>query len=182
MQPADVTECSVANCVPLLIQQNVDGSNFFNRSWAEFKVGFNDSRGNYWLGNDQISQLTVNGRYKLKFDLHSRSNSNWYYAEYRTFVVQSEADNYRLHVAGFSGNAAHDAFAHQNGMMFSTYDRKNDVYTSNCAARHGGGFWYKNCAICEVNSPLVGSADDFTWDNLPGGRELQSSRMWLQCK
>jgi len=50
----------------LLIQQNIDGSNFFNRSWADFKVGFNDSSGNYWLGNDLLSQLTMNGRYKLR--------------------------------------------------------------------------------------------------------------------
>jgi len=88
---------SVANCVPLLIQQNVDRSDFFNRSWAEYKVGFNDSRGNYWLGNELLNQLTMSRRYKLKFDLQSRSNtSNWYWAEYATFRVLTEADNYRL--------------------------------------------------------------------------------------
>jgi len=59
-----------------------------NRSWAEFKVGFNDSIGNYWLGNELLSQLTVNRRYTLQFDLQSRSNtSNWYHAEYSTFRV-----------------------------------------------------------------------------------------------
>ena len=169
--------------MPLLIQQNVDGSDFFNRSWAEFKVGFNDSRGNYWLGNELLSRLTaLGGRYKLKFDLQSRSSGDWYYAEYRAFQVHPEADNYRLYVTGYSGNAGNDALAVQNGMMFTTYDRQNDLYTSNCAQRHGAGFWYRNCANCEVNAPQVGAADDFTWDGLPGGRQLQSSRMWLQCK
>ena len=100
----------VANCVPLLIQQNVDGSDFFNRSWAEFRVGFNDSIGNYWLGNDLLDQLTVNHRYKLKFDLQSRSNiSNWYYAEYNTFRVLPETSNYELKVSGYSDNAGKDA-------------------------------------------------------------------------
>ena len=60
---------SADNCVPLLIQQNVDGSNFFNRSWDDFKDGFNDSSGNYWFGNDLLSQLTLNGRYKLRLGL-----------------------------------------------------------------------------------------------------------------
>jgi len=46
----------------VLIQQNADGSNFFNRSWVEFKVGFGDESGNYWLGNDLLSQLTLTGR------------------------------------------------------------------------------------------------------------------------
>ena len=174
-------DCSVANCVPLLIQQNVNGSDFFNRSWAEFKVGFNDSRGNYWLGNELLSQLTLTGRYKLKFDLQSRSNtSNWYWAEYSTFRVLTEADNYRLQVAGYSGNARRDALRYHNGMMFSTYDRDNDQWPSNCAVSLVGGFWYNACHLCTVNG--VRSRGAFLWSHLPGGPDLQSSRMWLQCQ
>jgi len=163
----------------LLIQQNVDGSNFFNRSWTEFKVGFGDPSGNYWLGNELLSQLTVNNSYKLRFDLQSRNNiSNWYYAEYSTFIVLTEAYNYELQVAGYSGNAGYNAFGgHHNGLMFSTYDRDNDLTSLNCAAYWGGGFWYKNCYWCGVNS-----ARSFHWAGLPGGVYLQSSRMWLQCK
>jgi len=173
----------------LLIQQNVDGSKFFSRSWAEFKVGFNNSVGNYWLGNELLSQLTVSGLYKLKFDLQSRSDtSRWYHAEYSTFIVLAESSNYTLYVFGYSGNAGFDAFGWHNGAMFSTYDRDKDqwpgnmVSSGNCAVNHGGGFWYKSCAICEVNSPRVGGAQEFSWYGLPWGRALQSSRMWLQCK
>jgi len=119
----------------LLIQQKVDGSDFFNRSWVEFKIGFGDPSGNYWLGNELLSQLTVSSRYKLKFDLQSRSNtSNWYHAEYSTFRVLTEAYNYTLVVVGYSGNAGWDAFSYSNGMMFTTYDRDNDDWSSrNCA-------------------------------------------------
>ena len=163
----------------MLIQQNLNGSSFFNRSWAEFKVGFNDSVGNYWLGNELLSQLTANGRYKLRFDLQSRSNSNWYFAEYSTFLVLPEAFNYTLHVSGFSGNAGSDALRTQNGMMFTTYDRDNDQRSSeNCAVNNGGGFWYRACALCEVNTVR----DDFSWEGLNGGKLLESSRMWLQRK
>ena len=163
-----------------MIQQNADGSNFFNRSWLEFKVGFNDSQGNYWLGNELLSQLTVNGRYKLKFDLQSRHSSKWYYAEYSSFRVLSETDNFRLLVAGYSGNADYDAFSLHNGMMFSTYDRDNDLWSSvNCAVWNGGGFWYRSCGDCGVNA--AHSTGSFNWYDLPGGWGLQSSRMWLQC-
>jgi len=168
----------------LLIQQN-DGFNFFNRSWAEYKVGFGDPRGNYWLGNELLSQLTANKRYKLRFDLQSRNTSNWYHAEYSTFIVQTEADNYRLQVAGYSGNAGHDAFGNSqhNGMMFSTYDRDNDQWPSvNCAASRGGGFWYNGCDAAQINLPRVGGSETFSWDGLRGGSSLQWSRMWLQCK
>jgi len=168
----------------LLIQRKVNQYNFFDRSWAEFKVGFGDPSGNYWLGNELLSQLTVNDSYKLRFDLQSRSNSNnWYWAEYSTFRVLSEADNYTLQVSGYSGNAGSwlgkDAFNYHNGMMFTTYDRENDRWSGgNCAVRNGGGFWYNNCYTCGVNA-VHGS---FIWYGLPGGRSLQSTRMWLQCK
>ena len=168
----------------MLIQQNVDGSYFFNRSWAEFKVGFNDSRGNYWLGNDLLSQLTVNDRYKLKFELQSRSNtSNWYSAQYSTFRVLPETHNYKLQVYRYTGNAGRDAFSYHNNMMFSTHDRDNDKLTTrNCAAYWGGGFWYNKCFECAVNVFYSEPPWGFSWNGLPGGHLLQSSRMWLQCK
>jgi len=165
----------------LLIQRN-NGSNFFNRSWAAFKVGFGDPSGNYWLGNDLLSQLTINNRYKLRFDLQSRSTRNWYWAEYSTFRVLTEADNYILQESGYSGNAGFDAFRYLNGVMFSTYDRDNDLSgVLNCAVdADSGGFWYRSCSSCNVNAARSGGY--FDWYGLRGGRHLQSTRMWLQCK
>jgi len=164
----------------LLIQQNVDGSNFFNRSWEELKVGVNDSRGNYWLGNELLHQLTYSrGRYKLRFDLQTR-NFSWYYAEYSTFVVSSEARNYKILVTGYSGNVG-DAFGHHNDMMFTTYDRDNDNWPFNCAVLYGGGFWYNRCSSVSVNG-VRGRRDDFNWLPVNGSSTyLQSSRMWLMC-
>jgi len=164
----------------LLVQQNVDGSDFFNRSWAEFKVGFNDSRGNLWLGNDLLHQLTTSGRYKLRFDLQARYNGSWYYAEYSSFVVQREGSNYKVQVSGYCGNAG-DAFSGHDGMMFTTYDRDNDLSSAaNCAVSNGGGFWHESCASASVNA-LRGHGDD--WDWYASGRSLllQATRMWLTC-
>jgi len=170
------------NCQPLLIQQHIDSADVFNRSWAEYKVGFSESRGNYWIGNDRLSQLTMTNRYKLKIDLLSRNNSKWYYAEYSTFIVQPESDNYRLEVSGYSGNAS-DQFSWQNGMMFSTFDRDNDKHVDpphNCAEERGSGFWYKDCCGFCANSP-----NWHMWYRLHGEDArsfLQSSRMWLQLR
>ena len=89
-------------------------------------------------------------------------------------------------MAGYSGNAGRDCFSYHDGMMFTTYDRDNDPWTKaakrdNCAVRTGGGFWHKACATVEVNS-IRGSPGDFSWEGLPGGQALQSSRMWLMCQ
>ena len=126
-----------------------------------------------------LTWLTANGKYKLKFDLQSRKNGNWYYAEYSTFRVLPEAQNFKLQVAGYSRNAGGDAFKYHNGHMFSTYDRDNDKWSGNCAEYYGGGFWHNHCFRCGVTqSPAV----QFYWSGLPGGEKLQESRMWLQCK
>jgi len=164
----------------LLIQQHIHLSGF-KRSWNEYKHGFGDTKGNYWIGNDVISYLTTTYDYTVRFDLQQRDTGKWYYAEYSTFVVLPEADNYKLQVAGFSGNARYNAFGHHNGMMFSTYDRDNDPSKEyKCAAYWSGGFWYKSCFHCGVNTSR--SAKYFIWTGLPGGSPLQKSRMWLQCK
>jgi hypothetical protein len=173
----------VGQCTPILIQQNVDGSNFFDRTWTEFKAGFGDPSGNYWLANEQLHQLTKDNQYKLHFDLLCNTTGQWYVAEYSTFTVASEADGYRLNVAGFSGNASYDALSYQNGMRFVTKDRNNwQCGIDNCAVHHGGGFWYKACGYCGVNAP---SGNAFIWIRLPGGwpsYHLRSSRMWLMCR
>jgi len=85
-------------------------------------------------------------------------------------------------VAGFSGNASFDALRLHNGQQFTTIDRDNDRYSrGNCAVWSRGGFWWRvGCGECGVNG--AGSTAGFYWYDLPGGRDLQLSRMWLQCK
>ena len=182
----DSTTCvyCAASCVPVLVQQNFGGSNFFNRSWAEFKVGFSDSRGNYWLGNDLLHQLTVSGRYKLRFDLQTpNAGLGWAWAEYNGIVVLSEANNYKVIASRYTGNLP-DAFSSQTAMEFTTYDRDNDWWTSgdinghnNCAVWNSGGFWYNSCGLANVNTvPNRGAG--FTWN---AGYRLLSTRMMLTC-
>jgi len=129
-------------CQLLLIQQNINGSNFFNRSWAEFKVGFGDPSGNYWLGNDRLSELTRNNSYKMMVDVQLRRTDEWYSAEYSQFIVAPAKVNYRLLVDGRSGHVS-NYFGQLNGTMFTTYDKDNDGdFWANCALADGGGFWY----------------------------------------
>ena len=169
-----------------MIQQHINvsttfsGSNSFNRSWKEYELGFGDAKGDYWIGNHVLTWLTENGDYKLTFELQPRNTSKWYYAEFSTFIVLSDAHNYKLQVAGYKGNVGLDSFSRHSEMMFTTYDRDNDQWSSgNCAGKLGGGFWYNDCYTCGVNN----APNVFNWIGLSGGRpELLTSRMWLQCK
>jgi len=152
-------------------------------SWAEFTVGFNNTNGNYWISNERLSQLTLSGRYKLRFEMQAL-NSSWYWAEYSRFTLHGESRNYELQVSGYSGNAGSDAFSYHDRMMFTTYDRDNDPWinsshSDNCAVLNGGGFWYNACSYCRVNGIRV---NHFEWySSETGTLNLRTSRMWLTC-
>ena len=71
------------------------------------------------------------------------------WAEYDNMTVESENNNYTLHVTGYHGNAGdafnddHKARWQSNGMQFSTLDFDNDMHPeSNCAAS-AAGWWHK---------------------------------------
>lgn len=159
--------------------QKTDDSPTFNRDWNDFKVGFGNISGDYWLGNDQIHQLTKDDGYKVRVDIQaevSTGQSAWYWAEYSTFIVGDESTNYQLLLDGYSGDAG-DPLEYLNGTQFSTYDVDNDSGPDHCAVDYQGGFWHAaGCVWCGLTS----AANYFYSDGLENN--LQTAQMWLECK
>lgn len=54
-------------------------------------------------GLDNIRQLVLNGYTILRVDLED--GPDFAYAEYSSFYIAGEEDNYRIHVSGYSGTA-----------------------------------------------------------------------------
>ena len=55
----------------------------FYRNWADYKHGFGDKKKEFWLGLDQIHQLTQAGDKKLRVELEANDGTiKW--AEYDT--------------------------------------------------------------------------------------------------
>ncbi|XP_038058750.1 ficolin-3-like [Patiria miniata] len=50
----------------VVIQKRIDGSVNFTRSWAEYRSGFGDLTGEFWLGNEIVRQLTSEGTWQLQ--------------------------------------------------------------------------------------------------------------------
>ena len=73
----------------------------FARNWNEYKAGFGDTDGNFWLGNEIIHQLTTERKYKLRVELKDWSGETKY-AEYGQFNIGSESEAYKLTVSGKS--------------------------------------------------------------------------------
>jgi hypothetical protein len=85
-----------------VFQRQQDGSVDFYRNWSEYKVGFGNLSGEFWLGLDNIHRLTKYSQRALRVDLMDFYGSKAY-AQYQSFSVASESDNYTLNVDDFSG-------------------------------------------------------------------------------
>ncbi|XP_062592612.1 fibroleukin-like [Saccostrea cucullata] len=123
------------------IQKRVSGSVSFDRTWTDYKTGFGNPNGSYWIGNDVIHQLTK-GRNSSLYVSITLTNGKKLYELYNQFSVADEIKKYRLFLGGPATGTLEDSmldtgnsYYDLSGMSFSTPDRDNDRYsTGNCAA------------------------------------------------
>ena len=141
-----------------VFQRRKDGSEDFLRRWDDYKTGFGDLKGEFWLGLDKIHRLTSTNQV-LRIDMEDFEN-NKRYAQYATFSVGHENGKYNLSIAQYSGDAG-DSMSRQNGMNFSTY-LDNVTWNGDCADLDSGGWWYRQCP----NSNLNGLYKDSSYDKL----------------
>ncbi|XP_053765228.1 tenascin-N isoform X2 [Panthera pardus] len=130
-------------------RRNTGQLDFFKR-WRTYVEGFGDPMKEFWLGLDQLHNLTTGTatRYEVRVDLQTANESA--YAVYDFFQVASSKERYKLSVGKYRGTAG-DALTYHNGWKFTTFDRDNDIALSNCALTHHGGWWYKNCHLANPN-------------------------------
>ncbi|XP_067296613.1 microfibril-associated glycoprotein 4-like [Pseudorasbora parva] len=134
-----------------VFQRRMGGSVNFYRGWEEYKSGFGATEGEYWLGLENMYQLTRNRKYMLRVDLEDFTGRTGF-AQYSTFSVGPETDGYRLQVSGFKDGAAGDSLTYHNGMKFTTFDKDQDALgTVNCAKYLLGAFWYNRCHYTNPN-------------------------------
>ena len=157
---------TLVNCVSTddglwtVIQRRFSGSVDFYRGWVDYKEGFGDASGEYWLGNEAIHQLTSRSSYRLKVVLKGWDNETAN-AIYDTFKISNETDSYRLAIGDFHGDAG-DSLVQHNGQMFSTLDRDNDESGASCAEFYTGAWWYYSCLYSNLNGHYFDYEADWT--------------------
>ncbi|XP_071963106.1 ficolin-2-like [Antedon mediterranea] len=155
-----------------VIQRRKDGSQNFGRDWFEYKQGFGDVSSEFWLGNEKIHFLTLQGHYELRIDMEDVSKKTSF-VEYSYFWLGSETNFYRLYYDKFLGGVgATDRLSIHRENAFSTMDRDHDLAPSlNCAKFHHGGWWYHQCKDSNLNgnyfkSGMATADDGVTWENI----------------
>ena len=138
-----------------VIQRRQDGSvDFLNRDWVDYEDGFGDLGGEFWLGLTAMNCLTAQGNWELRLD-YRLANGSRSYLHYTNFRVGSAKEQYKLTISGFNSAGLTDIFDEGiplNDSKFFSRDRDHDKTSVDCIARHGGGWWYNNCAHLELNT------------------------------
>ncbi|KAK1879116.1 Microfibril-associated glycoprotein 4 [Dissostichus eleginoides] len=119
-----------------VFQRRMDSSVNFYRLWDHYKTGFGNAVGEYWLGLETLSHLSLRKNYELLVDMEDFA------------------------AAKFSLGAGDSLSNNNNGQKFTTLDKDQDTHEYNCARSHLGGFWYSNCHHTNPNGVYRWGADD----------------------
>ena len=127
----------------------------FNRNWDEYRNGFGDLSGEFWLGNDIIHRLTATP-VSLRIEFQEQGATDKKYARYENFVVAGADDKYRWNMDSYSGDLANAIYGHhwsywrERGMQFSTPDNDNDNWPGGkCIVN--SGWWANWCGLVDLN-------------------------------
>ena len=91
-----------------VFQKRIDGSVDYNLNWSDYKHGFGNLNGEFWLGLERIHHLTSDNNSMLRVDMENFEGESAH-AEYSLFGVRSEHDKYRLILGSYlpSGDKIH---------------------------------------------------------------------------
>ncbi|CAG2202497.1 Ryncolin-2,Techylectin-5B,Ficolin-1-A,Fibrinogen C domain-containing protein 1-A,Fibrinogen C domain-containing protein 1,Fibrinogen C domain-containing protein 1-B,Ryncolin-1,Ficolin-2,Ficolin-1,Microfibril-associated glycoprotein 4,Ficolin-1-B,Ryncolin-3,Angiopoietin-related protein 2,Ryncolin-4 [Mytilus edulis] len=138
--------------------KRLDGSVNFFRNWTDYKNGFGDLTGEFWLGNSRLHEITTKYEYEL-------------------YILMEDLEGEQRY-AGDSLDTTH-----HKSQPFSTLDRDS---SSNCVEQYKGGWWYKSCHHSNLNGLyLNGShksyADGIEWYNWKGyNYSLKKTQMMIR--
>ncbi|CAK8690213.1 unnamed protein product [Clavelina lepadiformis] len=168
-----------------IFQRRIDGSVSFGRQWDDYANGFGQIDGEFWLGLDNIHEMTRGGGCRLKIELWD-FDGNQAHADYSSFSIESAENLYRLRVSGYSGNAG-NSLEGNNGNAFSTEDSNNDYSYVNCATLYGSqGWWFVDCGHSFLNGVWMRQSSGYRhgiiWKHWKGYYEpLKETKMKLRC-
>ena len=176
-------ECTGGEGMWTVVQKRFDGSVDFDRNWTDYKTGFGDAHGEYWLGLEILHKIRTQKIIKMTITLTDWNNVTKI-AMYETFNMGSEAADYRLNLGAYNGSAGDSLNAH-NLCKFSTRDKDNDNSTTlNLAVRFSGPWWYCNGLQSNLNGIYYPSStnpnmDGILWIQGYGTASLRETKIMI---
>lgn len=164
----------------------------FNRSMRDYKVGFGDPEGDFWVGLENIHLWTSFRNFQLRIKLED-FNGDTAFAHYDKCYVEDERNGYRLQVSGYRGNAGDSLSNLGNsdnftaaGMMFSTHDEDRDAsHEINCSQYWNiGGWWFNRCSWANLMGPYrlpnTGDGIGINWHKWRNKEYIKAATMMIR--
>ncbi|KAI9575496.1 ficolin-2-like isoform X1 [Glossina fuscipes] len=130
-----------------IVQKRYNGSVDFHRNWVDYKSGFGNVHGEFWIGLDKLHVLTTTqGRQELLVVLENY-HGDVKYARYDAFEVGPKSQRYKLKLGTYKGDAGDSLRYHEN----AGFHTKDNDETKECVKKYKGGWWYKNCLRTNPN-------------------------------
>ncbi|KFB38510.1 hypothetical protein ZHAS_00005917 [Anopheles sinensis] len=148
-----------------VIQHRFDGSVDFYRGWSEYRNGFGNLDGEFWLGLEYVHQLTKNRPHELLVEIKD-FHGNYGYAKYSEFELGSETESYALKKLGIYSGTAADSMKWNKNEKFSTFDRDNNPSHAYYAELRHGAWWYWSSTLSNLNGRYQNTTEDWsamTW-------------------
>ena len=155
----------------MVFQRRYDGSvEFPTRNWEEYKNGFGNSDGEYWLGNEMLHLLTTSQPHDYMVEgVSFQDEIN--YKKIRNVVINGEDDHYRIVYDLASIDSTYTSTTYgtsMRGMRFSTTDRDNDEDEgTDCASKYGG-WWLNSCHTDAMNGSFQTQEETDNIRYIPG--------------
>lgn len=166
----------------IVVQRRKDYSVHFNRTWQDYKDGFGDLSGEFWIGNDKLHLLTKSPTV-LWVELQNDGGKEAF-AMYDLFQVDSSAKKYQLKVDNYAGTAG-DALRSLNVALFSTdlVDNDDDDLLF-CVRTYNSAWWYNKCHTDEEISVDLNRAyaSGILWRGWSRGHRIISVTMKIRPK
>ena len=138
----------------MAFQRRFDGSvKFFGRSWEEFKHGFGNESGEYYLGNEMLHLLTTKEKHDylvVATNFSDAAQSKLI----RNVRINNEWDSYRIVYRAEDVDFVKSSIEYGHKMInrpFSTFDRENDTTPDYECATQFGAWWHLACHSVGMN-------------------------------
>jgi len=171
-----------------VFQKRFNGEVSFNRNWIEYAQGFGDINGEYWLGNELISEATKETHTEARFQATSFGGETQA-VKIGNFLVAGEQDKYKVTIKDCVGEFCID-WNEMDGVQFTTHDMDNDPYEhGNCGEIYKTGWWSTSCysvnfngqySIQEAITQAFNGIVWVTWKQM--FKSLKETRMMLRSK
>ncbi|XP_078667659.1 uncharacterized protein LOC144909506 [Branchiostoma floridae x Branchiostoma belcheri] len=128
-----------------VLQRRFDGSVSFDKSWRDYRDGFGDVRGEFWLGLEAIHQIVSRETHDLRVKLGDWEGKEAFEL-YSQFSVSNESDGYRLGLREYSGTAGDGFGLGQVYTMFDSPETPLDYHIGHTfkVSNTGQRWWFGN--------------------------------------